>query len=309
MPSSKAVLGSALTATLLLGPAAAEARFGKSSTPASSSNRGTSRPERGVSRPESSPERRAREHPASPLGQGSNDGRPAREHPATAIGKERDAQQDDAPRRRRRRARVPVSAAVVGAGAAASPRLNATTRTERRRDEPVPLLVRLGAQSDWLKGGGAMGVFMSMEGRRMGLDARLTGMTLDADDGSDKVDRITLLSARVTAALWASSRGRMRVEAGLTSAHAPGIIFVGPSFGASVEACIGASPVDVEARLNATPFPHRQVDAQAGLALHLGTFNLRGGWRALYLNDAGHVDGVEHEEGFGGPYFGLGLTF
>jgi len=205
-----------------------------------------------------------------------------------------------------------VSTTVVGvgvAGAATSSRLNATARAERRRDEPVPLLVRLGAQTDWLKKGGAMGVFMAMEGRRMGLDTRITGMTLDADDGSDKVDRITLLSARVTAALWASSRGRMRVEAGLMSAHAPGIIFMGPSFGASVEACIGASPIDLEARLNATPFPHRQVDAQAGLALHLGTFNLRGGWRALYLNDAGHVDGVEHEEGFGGPYFGLGLTF
>lgn len=306
MPSSKAVLGSALTATLLLGPAPAEARFGKRSTPPSAS--GTPRVERDASRPDSGP----REHPASPAGQVRSDGRPAREHPATAIGKERDAQQDDTPRRRRRRARVPAATAIVGvgvAGAASSSRLNATARAERRRDEPVPLLVRLGAQTDWLKDGGAMGIFMAMEGRRMGLDTRLTGMTLDAEDGSDKVDRITLLSARVTAALWASSRGRMRVEAGLTSAHVPGIIFVGPSFGASVEACIGKSPIDLEARLNATPFPHRQVDAQAGLALHLGTFNLRGGWRALYLNDAGHVDGVEHEEGFGGPYFGLGLTF
>ncbi|WP_163869925.1 hypothetical protein [Myxococcus eversor] len=307
MPSSKAVLGSALTATLLLGSAPAEARFGKRSTPTSSSG-GPSRPERSASRPDAPP----REHPASPAGQDSNAGRTAREHPATAIGKERDAQQDDAPRRRRR-AHVPSSTGIVGVGiagaAASSSRLNATARAERRRDEPVPLLVRLGAQTDWLKDGGAMSVFMAMEGRRMGLDTRITGMTLDADDGSDKVDRITLLSARVTAALWASSRGRMRVEAGLTSAHAANIIFVGPSFGASVEACIGASPIDLEARLNATPFPHRQVDAQAGLALHLGTFNLRGGWRALYLNDAGHVDGVEHEEGFGGPYFGLGLTF
>lgn len=307
MPSSKAVLGSALTAALLLGPAPAEARFGKRTIPTPSSS-AAPRAERDASRPDSGP----RERPASSPRQESSAGRPARAHPATAIGKERDAQRDDAPRRRRRRARAPVSPAFVGvgvAGAATSSRLYATSRVERRRDEPVPLLVRLGAQTDWLKNGGAMGLFMAMEGRRMGLDTRITGMTLDADDGSDKVDRITLLSARVTAALWASSRGRLRVEAGLTSAHAPGIIFVGPSFGASVEACIGASPVDLEARLNATPFPHRQVDAQAGLALHLGTFNLRGGWRALYLNDAGHLDGVEHEEGLGGPYFGLGLTF
>jgi hypothetical protein len=36
---------------------------------------------------------------------------------------------------------------------------------------------------------------------------------------------------------------------------------------------------------------------------------MRGGFRALYLNDAGHVDGVVNEEGMTGPYFGLGLAF
>ncbi|MFY1829530.1 hypothetical protein ACN47A_26690 [Myxococcus fulvus] len=298
MPSSKAVLGSVLAATLLLEPALAEARFGKRS---SSSSPAPSRPRRESPR---------REHPSSPAGQ-TRDDAPA-PHPATAIDKKPPrADDDDAPRRRRRRARAPVTGALVGVGAASTgaSTLRSSASTTRRRDEPVPLLVRMGAQAEWLKDGSGMGVFMSMEGRRLGVDTRLTGLSLKADDGSDTQDRITLLSARLTAALWASARGRMRVEAGLASAHAPGIIFVGPSFGASVEACIGASPLDVEARLNATPFPHRQVDIQAGLAAHLGGFNVRGGWRALYLNDAGHVDGVEHEEGFGGPYFGLGLTF
>ncbi|QSQ12409.1 hypothetical protein [Myxococcus landrumensis] len=291
MPSPKAVLGPLLTATLLLGAPHAEARFGKRSSPSSSSN-------------------------TSPQGRSpSSSSRPGRTHPATAIGKEHEAPRGDAPRRSSRPERNPVSGALVGTGASAaatSPRLFATSRVERKRDEPVPLLVRMGVQGDVIKQGASMSLFMALEGRRMGLDTRITGMTLDPEDAAApqaKKDRITLLSARVTAALWASSRGRMRVEAGLTSAHAPHVIFVGPSFGASAEACVGRSPLDIEVRLNATPFPHRQVDLQAGMALHLSAFNVRGGWRALYLNDAGHVDGVENEESLVGPYMGVGLTF
>lgn len=291
MPSPKAVLGPLLTATLLLGAPHAEARFGKRSRPSASPSN-SSQQERGPTQSE----------------------RSERVHPATAIGREDEAPREDSPRRRSSSRRVPASGAVVVSGAsasAASPRLFATSRAERRRDEPVPLLVRLGVQSDVIKEGASMSLFMAMEGRRMGLDTRITGMTLKPDNGAEKdtKDRITLLSARVTAALWASSRGRMRVEAGLTSAHAPKVIFVGPSFGASAEACIGRSPLDIEVRVNATPFPHRQVDLQAGMALHLSAFNVRGGWRALYLNDAGHVDGVEHEESLVGPYMGVGLTF
>ncbi|AGC48903.1 hypothetical protein MYSTI_07631 [Myxococcus stipitatus DSM 14675] len=284
MPSPKAVLGPLLTATLLLGSSHAEARFGKRSSPSSSSGN-TSSQDR------------------------------SRTHPATAIGQEHEAPRGDAPRQRSRPGRSPVSGAVVGPGASAaatSPKLSATSRVERKRDEPVPLLVRLGVQGDVIKEGASMSLFMALEGRRMGLDTRITGMTLEPEAGANphgKKDRITLLSARVTAALWASSRGRMRVEAGLTSAHAPHVIFVGPSFGASAEACIGRSPLDIEVRLNATPFPHRQVDLSAGMALHLSAFNVRGGWRALYLNDAGHVDGVENEESLVGPYLGVGLTF
>lgn len=104
-------------------------------------------------------------------------------------------------------------------------------------------------------------------------------------------------------------RGRLRLEGGVASAHAPDILFVGPSFAASVEACIGPSPVDLEARIQAVPFPHRQVDAQAGLAVHVGSLHLRGGWRALYLNDAGHTTGETQVERLTGPYLGLGLTF
>lgn len=287
MPSSKAVLCTALAAGVLLGSTPAEARFGKRSS-SSSSNRSKD----SGSRP-------------------SRDERP-RTHAATPVGKDTSGD-DDAPRRRRLVVRRTLPELIVAGAIIAAPRprprLAPVTRVVRERHEPVPLLVRLGVEGGLLGDGGAMGFFMAMEGRRLGIDTRITGLALPADDGSRAVDRITLLSAHATAALWAGPRGRVRVEAGVASAHAPDIIFVGPSFGASAEACIGRSPVDLEARLHATPYPHRQVDVQAGLAAHLGTLNLRGGWRGLYLNDAGHVDGVEHAEGFGGPYLGLGLAF
>ncbi len=295
VPTLKVLLCAALAACVVLGPASAEARFGKRSS--SSSSRGD---RDGGGRPRNERPRR--------------EARP-RVHAATPIGQERQDRDDDAPRRRRVVARPSLTEVIVaGALVATLPRLRHVSprlRVREARYEPVPLLVRMGVQGGRLGDGGALGLNMAMEGRRLGLDARITGLALPAEDPAfrDDTDRITLLGAHLTAALWAGPRGRVRVEAGLSSAHAPDIIFVGPSLGASVEACLGRSPVDVEARIQATPFPHRQVDAQAGMALHFGAFNMRGGFRALYLNDAGHVDGVEHEEAITGPYFGLGLAF
>ncbi|MCY1018884.1 hypothetical protein [Pyxidicoccus sp. MSG2] len=290
MPSPKAVLCAALAAGALLGSSSAEARFGKHSSSQSNNNRGNDRP----SRPSRPP----------------RDEQP-RTHQATPIGKEASNDNDDAPRRRRRAVvRRPLPELIVAGAIIAAPRPRAVALTRvRERHEPVPLMVRLGVEGGLLGDGGAMGLFMATEGRRLGVDTRITGISLPADDGSDEVDRITLMSAHLTAALWAGPRGRVRVEAGVATAHAPHIIFVGPSFGASAEACIGRSPVDLEARLHATPYPHRQVDVQAGLAAHLGSLNVRGGWRGLYLDDAGHVDGIQHTEGLAGPYLGLGFAF
>ncbi len=55
--------------------------------------------------------------------------------------------------------------------------------------------------------------------------------------------------------------------------------------------------------------PYTQLDAQAGLGLHLGILTLRTGWRWLLLNDRGLVDGEAHQDVFAGPYAGLGLNF
>ena len=294
MPASKAVLCAALAAGVLaLGATPAEARFGKRG--ASSSGKGG-----GSSKASSSASSRSASTRAA--------------HPASAVGQPRAPRGDDAPRRHARRVRaLPpgyiVAGSVMGATGARLGYAGAPSRVLREEEEPVALLVRMGVQGDRLGDGSAMGLFMAMDGRRLGVDARMTGLSLPALDGSTTTERIALLSAHATAALWAGERGRMRLEAGIASAHAPSIIFAGPSFGASVEACIGTSPVDVEARVQAVPFPHRQVDAQAGLAVHLSSLHLRGGWRALYLNDAGHTTGETQIERLSGPYLGLGFTF
>ncbi len=313
MPASKAVLCAALAAGVLaLGATPAEARFGKRG--ASSSGKGGGSSKASSSASSRSASTRAA-HPASAVGQPREGSRASRRaHPASAVGQPRAPRGDDAPRRHARRVRaLPpgyiVAGSVMGATGARLGYAGAPSRVLREEEEPVALLVRMGVQGDRLGDGSAMGLFMAMDGRRLGVDARMTGLSLPALDGSTTTERIALLSAHATAALWAGERGRMRLEAGIASAHAPSIIFAGPSFGASVEACIGTSPVDVEARVQAVPFPHRQVDAQAGLAVHLSSLHLRGGWRALYLNDAGHTTGETQIERLSGPYLGLGFTF
>jgi hypothetical protein len=98
------------------------------------------------------------------------------------------------------------------------------------------------------------------------------------------------------------------VEGGAAIARAPDVTFVGPSIALSFERCLFGA-LDVEGRGQLVPVPHLQVDAQMGLALHLGVLSLRGGWRWLVLDDRGHVDGEQHREDFAGPYAGIGLSF
>ncbi|WP_375755980.1 hypothetical protein [Corallococcus exercitus] len=269
-----------LAVAVLLGSAPAEARFGKRSKP------GTSDPKRSDDK---------------------DDGK--HEHRATPVGRASDAP-----------VRSSVRASGVGVGwfdvlfisgpASYHRRARVAAPRGARAPRPAPL-VHLNVQgASFGDTGGALDLFMALDGQRWGMDARVSGIGLSADDGSDDTDRLTLLDAHLTISPWSTERGRFRMEAGIASAHAPDAIFVGPSFAASLEACIGPSPFDIEARIQAVPFPHRQVDMQAGLALHLGALNLRGGWRTLYLSDAGHLDdGVVHADLFSGPYLGLGLSF
>jgi hypothetical protein len=64
-----------------------------------------------------------------------------------------------------------------------------------------------------------------------------------------------------------------------------------------------------EATARASLIPHTQVELSAGLSYALGPVGLRAGWRRMYLNDNGLVDGVAHDDLFQGPYLGAGFAF
>lgn len=168
--------------------------------------------------------------------------------------------------------------------------------------------LRLGLEAGSAGGGAQMNLSLAIEGEQLGLEGRLTGLALPTDDGSGGSDSITVTGVHLTYALVAQDRLRWRVEAGFTSAHAPDLIVYGPSLGTSFEARLGG-PLDFELRLQGTPFPYRQADAQAALALKLNPWVLRAGWRTLLLDDAGLVDGEVHRDVFSGPFVGAGLIF
>ncbi len=173
----------------------------------------------------------------------------------------------------------------------------------------VPLSVRMGVQGLMLRGeGSGADMFFGFEGWRFGLETHVLRLSLPAEDGLGGTDRLTLVEAHLSHALYVSEPVRVRVEGGVSTARGPDATFVGPSLAVSLEACV-LGPLDLEARAQVTPLPYRQLDGRVGLALHLGGLMLRGGWRGLFLDDQGGVDGIAHQERLHGPYAGVGFTF
>ena len=308
MSSPRALLCAALAASLLFAPGA-EARFGKRST-SNTSKEDT--------------------HAASP----GDD-----VHEATAVGAEDDEDdEDDAPKEARHvqasesygdgccsgagqglaeallgalfRAMLEgmvIAIAQSGTHLEGEPVDEAAPGAERRH--AVPLSLRLGAQGLMFQDtAGGADMFLGFEGRRFGVDTHVLRLALPAEDANSGTDRLTLVEAHLTHVLYVHERARLRAEAGVSTVRAPDATLVGPSVAVSFEACV-LGPLDVEARAQLTPLPYRQVDGTAGLALHLGGLVLRGGWRGLFLDDLGVVDGISHQERLHGPYLGGGFTF
>lgn len=292
MSSIRNLLCAALTLGVLLSAPSAEARFGKRSRSSQSSDE-------------------KKTH-----------------HDASAVGDDDDDDDDSGSSGGSSSASEAVSTGlaildlfVTVADIAASSRRHETRTVSVASDEAVdappevrtsspsaPLTLRLGAEGSLMGSGSGMNLSLGIEGERMGVDGRLMMIGLPTDDGTPGTDDIALMSAHLTYALVAHDRMRLRLEGGLSLANAPDMTAAGPSIALSFEACL-AGPLDVELRAQATPFPYRQLDAQAGLALHLHALVIRGGWRGIFLDDAGLVDGITHQDAFGGPYLGLGLVF
>jgi hypothetical protein len=288
--SIRNLLCAALAAAVLFSAPSAEARFGKHSSSSDSSEK----------------KKKSKTHNATAVGDGDGN--------------------DDAPRRRRRvstssgwsfLADVLLTLLIDTRPATAyvappPPPPSQPAPTSEVRAAPArqsdPTSVRLGVDGAAMNTLGGLSAFLGVEGVRAGIDARAMGLLMPTDDGSQGTDTLTLMNFHLTYALVATERVRLRAEGGISSAHAPHLTALGPSFALSLEACLVGN-LDLELRAQGTPYPYRQLDTQAGLALHLNALVLRGGWRGLYLNDLGVVDNLVHEDAFGGPYVGLGFSF
>jgi hypothetical protein len=156
--------------------------------------------------------------------------------------------------------------------------------------------------------GSAVGAKLGFEGQRLGINLQFTSIFAPRDNVSvsSGTDTIGLFNIYGTYALISHPHGRLRIEAGLTSAFAPDLTVAGPGGGFSAVILLG--PVGIEGAIHGTPFPYRQLDWNTGLALNLGPLGLHGGWRRIFLDDRGLVDGISHKDTFGGPYLGLTLT-
>jgi hypothetical protein len=153
--------------------------------------------------------------------------------------------------------------------------------------------------------GGTLGIAASVEGARWGFAVSAADIMTPYADGVSHTGDVT---AHLTFAFITGRYGRLRAEAGADGFFGPNMILVGPTGGLSGVVWLGG-PVGIEGSVMATPWPFLQVDGKLGLALGLGQFGLRAGWRVLAMSDRGIVDGTEHSQLISGPYVGLSVVF
>lgn len=168
--------------------------------------------------------------------------------------------------------------------------------------------VTVGVEGQGYLNGATLGVLGTFEGERWGVSLSASSLLLKADDGSQGVDVIGDFTAHLTFAFLTGQYGRLRAELGADAFFAPDVIMVGPTGGLSGVVWLGG-PLGIEGSVMVTPWPYTQIDARAGLALGLGQFGIRAGWRVQALNDRGVVDGVAHTDLLNGPYVGLSFVF
>ncbi|MGC4123110.1 MAG: hypothetical protein QM765_52790 [Myxococcales bacterium] len=156
----------------------------------------------------------------------------------------------------------------------------------------------------------SLGIDASVEGERWGVRAAFVGIFVPAEGAqpATELDTINLVDLHLTYAVLSGVHGRLRLEAGATAAFAPDVIFLAPDAG--ISGAVGlVGPLGLEASVSYTPWPFQRVDATAGLSLTWGSLGVKAGWRHLWLDDRGAVDGVRHTDTFTGPFVGLGVAF
>lgn len=179
-------------------------------------------------------------------------------------------------------------------------------------EEPeVPLRATAGAEFLYFTNqlrGYALGFNAGIEGERLGVNVTAQHLSVAADDGTQSNDTLQQLSAKLSYALIAGPRGRLRAELGADLIFATDVILLGPTLGFSGTLWL-VGPLAFEASLYGSFYPFYQLDGRAGLVIGAGAVGLRLGWRTQLLDDRGVVDGVAHRDIFMGPYAGLGFAF
>jgi hypothetical protein len=158
--------------------------------------------------------------------------------------------------------------------------------------------------------GGIVGLSARLEGERVGLRARFTSIFPRWDNNIDTYvgwESIKLFDLFLTYALISTPHSRLRIEGGLSSAFTHWLTTAGFGAGLSLEANI-FGPIGIEGGVHGTPYPFEEFVWNAGLTLTFGPVGLHGGWRRIFLNDRGLVDGTVNKDSFSGPYASLGVT-
>jgi hypothetical protein len=156
--------------------------------------------------------------------------------------------------------------------------------------------------------GGLLSFGMLIEGVQWGVDVDGRLIEVATDDGTAGTDSLRLLNGAVTWTLFGDRTSRIRLEGGFAVAFAPDVTVVSPQVGVSMGFGFGGS-WGVEGLVRASLVPHTQVEWSAGMSYAMGPLGVRAGWRRIFLDDRGIVDGVAHQDVFAGPYVGLGLAF
>lgn len=155
--------------------------------------------------------------------------------------------------------------------------------------------------------GVTLGLNASFEGEQFGVTLTGQNIAVKNQEGPG-FDTIQQMQARITWAFLSGKYGRLRAELGGDGLFAQNLTVIAPTGGFSGTVWVGG-PVAIEGSVLVTPWPITQIDYRAGLALGLGGFGLRAGWRTQVLDDRGVVDGEVHRDVFMGPYIGASIVF
>jgi hypothetical protein len=164
-----------------------------------------------------------------------------------------------------------------------------------------------GVESQFFGNGFTIGAGVGVEFGRVGISFSGANIAVKADDGTDTMDNLQQVTARLSFAFLTGRYGRLRAEVGADAIFAPDLIVVGPTVGMSGTVWI-TGPLAAEGSAYWTFYPYDQVDLRLGAAVGIGPLGMRLGWRFQVLSDRGLVDGNVHTDIFTGPYTGLSLA-